>query len=103
MQNLSLQVGKVDDVPVNQANRADTGCRQIEPRWRAKSSGSDQKYFGLAQLELAFSADVLQDDMAAVSLDLLFGQFHCKTIPCLFHDIQFDGINDHAFLPQPCD
>ena len=95
MEDLPLEVGQVDDVPVHQADGADAGCGQIETGRRSQSAGADEQYFGLAQLELAFAADVLQDDVAAVAFDLLLGQFHA-----LFHDVQFDRIHDAAFVTE---
>src|SRR4029079_16005714 len=96
MEDLSLEVGEVDDVPVHHADGADAGCGQIETGRRSQSAGADKQYFGLAQLELAFAAAVLQDDVAAITFDLLLGQFHA-----LFHDVQFDRIDDAAFVAEP--
>ena len=45
-------------------------------RYRAESPGSDQEDLGLGQFDLSLAADLVEDDVPAIALYLLFGKFH---------------------------
>jgi hypothetical protein len=74
MDDLSLQIAQIDLVPVNDSNGSDSGGRQIYGGGRAKAAGADEQYARRQQLLLTGSADLLQDDVPAVSFHLLFSQ-----------------------------
>ena len=76
VQNLSLQVRKIDHVAVDQADSPDPSCRQVEGGWRAQTSGTDQQNFGLGNLLLSLAADFRQQNMPTVAGYLVFGKFH---------------------------
>jgi len=100
MEDLPLQVGEIYDVAVNQANRADARRSQIQRNRGTQTSGADDQDLGPAQFLLTFSSHLIEDDLPAVSFDLFFGKIHCRH---LFHHVQFDGIDKHAFIAQARD
>ena len=62
--DLTLQVRKIDFVRIDNTDRSDTGCGKIHRCRSTKSTGSDDQHFAIQQLFLAFHADFLQNDMA---------------------------------------
>ena len=57
----------------------DTGGSEIESGRRAEPSGADEQDFRLGQLHLALAAYVAQNNLPAVSLNLLFSEFHVES------------------------
>jgi hypothetical protein len=76
MQDLSLEIRQVHDIAVYQSDRADTGRSKIEGRRRTEASGPDQENLGFGHFDLSFATDLIEDDMPAIALYLLFGKFH---------------------------
>ena len=72
--DLALQVAGVDDVEVDEAERADAGRGEVERERRAEAAGADAEDAGGLQLLLAFHADLGQDQVARVAGDLFVGQ-----------------------------
>ena len=70
VQDLALQVRLVDDVHVDDAERADPGCRQVEGGRRAEAAGAEQQHLGPEQLQLADLAHLGQEEMALVPVAL---------------------------------
>ena len=64
----------VDDVEVDQAERADAGGGEIERERRAEAAGADAEDLRGLQLLLAFHADFGQDEVARVAGDLFVGE-----------------------------
>ena len=75
MQNLSLQVALVDVVEIDDAERADAGRGQIQRRGRPQAAGADAQHAPALEPLLPFHADLGQDEVAAVALDLGVAQF----------------------------
>ncbi len=71
VEDLALQVAPVDGVEVDKADRADAGCREIEGSRTAEPAGSDEQHPGVEELALTLSADLGDEQMAAVALLLL--------------------------------
>src|SRR5712664_1403254 len=67
--NLTLEIGEVDDVKVDQAQFADARGGKIQTKWRAKPARADEQYFGVLQFELPLHTDFRHDEMAAVAKD----------------------------------
>jgi len=76
VQDLPLQVREVDDITIDQTDGADTGGSEIKSGGRAEPTGADEQDFRLAQLHLALATDFAENNLAAVSLNLLFSEFH---------------------------
>ena len=76
MQDLSLQVREVDDIAIDQTDGAATGGSEVESGRGAEPAGADEQDFRLAQLHLALAADLAENNLTAVSLNLLFCEFH---------------------------
>ena len=74
VQDLALQVRLVDDVHVDDADRADAGRREVHRRRRAEPAGAEQQHLGVEQLELALLAHLGQQEVALVAVALLGGQ-----------------------------
>jgi len=74
--DLPLQIREIDDIAIHKPNGPDPGGRQIEPGWRAETAGTDQQDLGPLELELPLTADILKNDVSAVALDFLLGEFH---------------------------
>ncbi len=69
--HLALQVGEVDDVIVDDAERADARSREVEGGGRAQAAGAEQQHLGVEQLLLALDPDLVQQQMARVAVALL--------------------------------
>ena len=65
--DLALQVRLVDDVGVDDPDRADARRGEVERGGRAEAAGADQQHARLEQLELAGLADLGDQDVAAVA------------------------------------
>ena len=65
--DLALEVGEVDDVVVDDAERADAGRREVERGRRAEAAGAEQQHLGVEQLLLALQADLGQRGSGASS------------------------------------
>ena len=71
--HLALQVGGVDDVVVDEADRADAGGGEVERGRRAEPAGAEQQHLGVQQLDLAVDPDLGQQRVARVAVALLGG------------------------------
>jgi len=71
VENLSLQIAHVDDVEVDEAERADAGRREVERSRRSQSAGADAQHLRGFELSLARVPDLRHDQMPAVSPHLV--------------------------------
>ena len=72
--DLALQVGLVDGVEVDDAERADPGGGQVHQGRRAEAAGADAEHPGVLQPLLPVHPDVRDDQVAGVAADLVNGQ-----------------------------
>jgi hypothetical protein len=72
VKNLPLKIACIDNVIIDNAEPAYTGGSQIIGAGRAQPSSPDNQDAGFAQLLLAFTADLFEDNMTAISLDFFF-------------------------------
>src|SRR5215831_8801695 len=71
MDDLALQIGLVDDVEVDDAQRADAGSSQVQQGGRAESPGANAEHLRVLQPLLARHPDVRDDQMPGIALDLI--------------------------------
>ena len=71
MDDLALEVRLVDDVGVDDAERADARGREVERRRRAEAAGADQQDARVEQLQLALLADLGDQQVPRVAAALL--------------------------------
>ncbi len=69
--NLSLQIGVIDDVKIDDAQPPHACRGQIKAQRRAESAGANHEHLGLGELELPLHAHFGHDQVPAVTLDLL--------------------------------
>ena len=74
VEDLALEVGVVDHVHVDDADRAHTGGGQVERGGRTETTGAEQQDLGAEQLLLALLADLGEEQVAAVAVALLRGE-----------------------------
>src|SRR5690242_8835938 len=74
MQHLPLQVRNVDDIEIDEAERADACRGEIERERGAKRAGADEQDASRFELALPVDADVRKDEVPAVAQHLLIGQ-----------------------------
>ena len=74
VEDLALQVGVVDDVHVDDADRADAGRGEVEGGRRTEAAGAEQQHLRVEQLLLALLADLGEQEVALVAVALLGGQ-----------------------------
>ena len=74
MEDLTLQVGGIDLVHVDDADRADASRREVERGRRTEPAGAEQQHLRVEQLGLAFHAHLGQQEMALVPVALIGGQ-----------------------------
>ncbi len=80
VQDLALQVGGVDLVHVDDADRADPGGSEVERGRRAETAGAEQQHLGAEQLDLALDADLGEEQVAHVAVALV-GAEHHRQVP----------------------
>ena len=73
-QDLPLEVARVHAVEIDDAERADPGRGEIQGDRRAEPSRPDDEHLAVQELALPRPADVRQDDVPRVPLDLVFGE-----------------------------
>src|SRR5581483_5947703 len=71
VRDLTLQVRLVDDVGVDDPERADASGCEIERRGRAEPAGADQQDARVEQLELTLLAALRDQQMARIARALL--------------------------------
>ena len=71
--DLALEVRQVDDVVVDDPDRADAGGGEVQRGRRAEPAGAEQQDLRVEQLVLALGADLRHEHVAAVALALLGG------------------------------
>src|SRR6266446_9426131 len=81
MDDLALQVGQVDPVGIGDADRPDPGGREVEQQRRTETARTDDEHPRLQQPDLALLADLVEDQVAGVALELLLAQLHQLQIP----------------------
>jgi len=69
-ENLALEITGTDDVDVGQADGADAGGGEVEADGAAETTSADAQHFGVDELELAGHADLGEEEMAFVAVDL---------------------------------
>ena len=71
VQDLPLQVRRVDDVVVDEPDRTDAGRRQVEPRRRAQPARAEAQHLRLQQLRLPRLTDLGQHGVARIAQALV--------------------------------
>ncbi len=93
--DLALQVGNVDHIGIDDADRADAGRGQVQAERRAQPARADQQHLGGLQLLLAGQRDLRHDQVPAVAHDLIGVQGRCGRVPvggrCATGDGRHDG------------
>ena len=74
VEDLALEVGLVDHVHVDDAERADASGSQVQGSRRAEAAGAEQQDLGVEQLLLAGLADLGQEQVALVAVALIAGE-----------------------------
>ncbi len=69
--HLALQVGEVDVVEIDEADRADTGRGEVQADRGAEAAGAHDQHTGVAQLLLPLPADFGKRDVSRVALNLI--------------------------------
>ena len=72
--HLALEVRLVDDVVVDDAERAHAGRGQVQRGRRAEPAGAEQQHLRVEQLELALDPDLGEQGVARVAHPLVAGQ-----------------------------
>ncbi len=78
VRHLTLQIGQLDRVVVDEPDRADARRRQIQRQRAAEPAGADHQHAGRAQPRLSDAADLGQQDVPRVALDFSLGELHAK-------------------------
>jgi hypothetical protein len=74
----SVQVRLVDDVEVDDPERADPGRSQVQQRRAAEPTGADHQDLRVLQAFLPVDPDVRDDQVTAVAGDLVLGQLRSR-------------------------
>lgn len=74
VEDLALEVGGIDGVVVDEADRADAGGGEVHGGGRAEGAGTDEEDGGVFQALLAFLSDVRDEDVAGIALEFLLGE-----------------------------
>ena len=70
VQDLPLQIGLVDHVHVDHAERAHAGCGQVQRGWRTETACAEEQHLGVEQLQLALLPYFGQQQVALVAVPL---------------------------------
>ena len=74
MENLALQVGEVDGIPVGQRQPSDTRRGEVERGWRTKAAGAKDQRMGAEDFLLALDTDLVEQQMSGITKKLLVVQ-----------------------------
>ena len=74
MDDLTLQVGVVHNIEINDAKRTDTCRAKIQRQRRAQTASADAQYLRSLKLELPFHADFGHDQVARIAQDFVVVQ-----------------------------
>ena len=96
MHDLALEVRLVDDVEVHDAETAYPRRRQVHAQRRAEPASTDTQHAGRLELLLPLHPDRREDEMAAVALDLFFGE-----LDALGGDVEVGGDGFHVHESGP--
>src|SRR5262249_19053172 len=80
VQDLALEVGRVDHIVVDHADRADARGGEVHARRRAEAAGADAQDLGAEQLDLAGDADLGRQRVPRVAA-LLVGAQRDRLLP----------------------
>ena len=70
VQNLTVQVRKIDIVRIDQSNRADSGRREIKRSGGTESAGANAQNARRFQSTLSLDADLRENEMARIAREL---------------------------------
>jgi hypothetical protein len=71
VQHLALEVANVDDVEIDETERADTRRGEIERRGRAEPAGADEQHARRFDTPLPLELDAGKDEMPVVPAKLV--------------------------------
>ena len=74
--DLALEVGKVYFVSICNADGTHAGCCQIHCCRSTQAACTNDQHFRIEQLLLSLDANLFQDDVTGVALDLFVGKCH---------------------------
>ena len=74
MDDLTLQIGQLDQIVIDDAERADPGRRQIEQQRCPQPAGADHQHARRQQPRLARLADLVEDQVAGIAVELRVGK-----------------------------
>src|SRR5258708_13008999 len=66
MEDLTLQVALVDDVEVENPNRANPSSGKVDTRRRTQTAGADEQHLGVEELDLSRLTNFRKERVAAV-------------------------------------
>ena len=101
--HLALQVRGVDDVVVDDADRADPGRREVERGRRTESAGAEQQHLRVQQLELALDPDLGQQGVARVAVALLGRELRDDRVAGLGPGDDAALDDGHVLVAQPAE
>ena len=76
MDHLTLQVGKIDLVSIDNTDGAHTGSSKVQGRRCTQATGANDKDAGIQELLLPLDANLLQDNVARIALKLFIRKSH---------------------------
>ena len=74
MDDLALEIRLVDDVGVDDPERPDSGCGEVERCGRSEAAGADEKHARVEQALLSLLAYLRDEQVPAVARALLGGE-----------------------------
>ena len=86
MNDLSLEIGQIHYVGIHNADGADACCCQIQTNRCSQPSCTDYEDLGCQKFFLTHAAHFFQDDMPAVTFDLLLRKCHCPPPPMKYRN-----------------
>ena len=78
MQDLTLKVGEIDRVKIDQADPSDASCRKIEGDRGTKPTGSDAEDAGRLDPLLPLEGNLGHDEVARIARDLVVAKFDSR-------------------------
>ena len=72
--DLALQIREVDDIEVDEADRADAGRCEVHRSRCAEAARADHEHLAAEQFLLPLAADLVEDDVARIAFNLFIRQ-----------------------------
>src|SRR4051812_20665358 len=101
MQDLTLKIGMINHIEIDEAQAAHAGGGEIKRERRAEATGTDQKNRGRLEALLTFDRHLRHDQMPRVTGDFLVGKLDLRGAFRIKNRVHAQNTNSESNTPPP--